>query len=155
MTRLSDGYSLTMATPMRICMRMQITLPICHCPAVTTFSSITTFPLYRWFSREPRDIPATASTSTDMSQETFLRHIEYGADLKYTLIEAETTVLMNTDYTDLYSVTYDTFRDQIVEQYGELEQVGKEIGDASITSHERDGEVAVVRYSNGKTVYVN
>ncbi len=155
MTRLSDGYSLTMANPNAYLYAYAdyITdLPLSSSDNVLFDYDI---PFVQMVLKGTKGYSGNSININDMSQETFLRHIEYGADLKYTLIEAETTVLMNTDYTDLYSVTYDTFRDQIVEQYGELEQVGKEIGDASITSHERDGEVAVVRYSNGKTVYVN
>ena len=42
-----------------------------------------------------------------------------------------------------------------MDRYAQVESIGKQIGDATITSHQMKDQVAVVRYSNGRTIYVN
>lgn len=155
MARLADGHSLTMSNPNAYLYAYAdyITdLPLTSSDNVLFDYDI---PFVQMVLKGTKGYSGNSININDMSQETFLRHIEYGADIKYTLIQAETTKLMNTEFTNLYSVTYDTFREQITERYNALKTISSEIRDASITSHERNGEVAVVRYSNGKTIYVN
>ncbi|MBQ9414401.1 MAG: hypothetical protein IJU16_04670 [Clostridia bacterium] len=92
---------------------------------------------------------------TDVSETAFLKHLEYGTDLRYALMEADSEVLLNTDMTFLYSAKYEVYKDEIPKRWKAFEEFGKAVGSANISAHKKDGNVAVTTYDNGAKVYVN
>ena len=153
--RLAEGHSITLSNPNAFL--MQFADYITDLPLSSSQNTLFDYdvPFLQMVLKGTKAYSGKSININDMSQETFLKHIEYGADIKYSLIKADTTKLLDTDSTFLYSATYDTFKDQIVDRYAQVESIGKQIGDATITSHQMKDQVAVVRYSNGRTIYVN
>lgn len=153
--RLSEGNSITLSNPNSYL--MPFADYITDLPLSSSRNTLFDYdiPFLQMVLKGTKAYSGSSVNINDMSQEAFLRHIEYGANIKYALIKSETTKLLETDMTFLYSATYDTFKDQIMDRYSQMETISREIGDASITAHQTDGQVAVVSYSNGKTIYVN
>lgn len=112
-------------------------------------------PFLQTVLRGMKNIAGENINITDVSQENFLRHLEYGTDIRYALMQADNEVLVDTDLTSLYSARYDTFREQIGERYKQLAEFGEAVGDAVITDHQTDGKTAVTTYDNGVRVIVN
>ncbi|MCL2545970.1 MAG: DUF5696 domain-containing protein [Oscillospiraceae bacterium] len=92
---------------------------------------------------------------TDLSHEYFLRHIETGAGLRYTLTYRDNQILLWTTSRHHFSMEYNIMRDQIIERYSVLAVLSEQVGNATITGHQRLGDLAVVEYSNGVVVKVN
>jgi len=90
-----------------------------------------------------------------VSDESFLRHIEYGTNMKYALIESESEALLNTEMTFLYSATYKNFADQIKARYEAFTTYTDAVKDAKMVAHSHKDGVATVTYDNGVKVIVN
>lgn len=97
-----------------------------------------------------------AINMSDDYRTTFLKSIESGAGLRYLWIYADNSVLKETEYDNLYAVSYQTWLDSAVSDYNELKAVLSGLGDKTISLHEilADGVTKTV-YEDGTTIYVN
>jgi len=160
------GIEMTMSNPNAYLFQYAdyiVDIPVCSSKEVLFDEDI---PFLQAVLRGSKNFAGESMNINDVSDESFLRHLEYGTDLKYSLINAETEVLLKTDMTHLYSATYDTFKDQIIERYAAFVEFGTKVGDATIIAHERmnNGDLAITTYgevdADGNetkvaTVYVN
>lgn len=97
----------------------------------------------------------TALNLSQNFQQAFLETIEAGADLQFRLMAAENTSLKNTNVDNTFSVSASYWMDQVVELYTRWQQDLSAVAGMPITSHTRQGDVAVTTYQNGTRVYVN
>lgn len=81
---------------------------------------------------------------------------EYGAALSFTFMEADSTELQNTQYTEYFGANYDGWKEKMNDIYTRYQ---KDLGDTfalDITGHESLTEqVKATTYSDGTKVYVN
>ncbi len=89
-------------------------------------------------------------------EENFLQMVESGIYPSFYLTWEETSQLLYTNSSDLYSLEFETYRNTVAEYDAELRALAEKTGDSCITRHETlsKGVVKVV-YENGVTVYVN
>ena len=87
-------------------------------------------------------------------QFNFLKILETGSQLKYTLSYADPKELINTEYTKYLSTYYMYWVETIKEQMDELNNLG--IYEGHLISHKRvANNVYVVKYSNDLELYIN
>lgn len=88
--------------------------------------------------------------------EFFLQMVESGVYPSFYITYENSSGLIYTNSSDLYSTEYATYRDTIVEYDEELRQVAEAVDGAFITNHEKmDNCVTAVTYDNGVVIYVN
>lgn len=84
----------------------------------------------------------------------FLKLIESGANLKYTLTHDDSRELLNTEYNYYMSTDYNNWIDVIAEQIEELDNLG--IHQGTLINHEIiDNNVYRVTYSHGLSILIN
>ena len=89
-------------------------------------------------------------------KENFLRMVESGMYPSFYVAAEDSSKLIYTNSSDLYSLEYASYRDTIVEYDRELRAIAGKTSGACIVSHElTDSGLAKVTYDNGVTVYVN
>ncbi len=152
-----EGFEITMSNPNAYLYQFAdyiVDVPVCSSKEVIFDDDI---PLLQAVLRGSKNFSGESMNINDVSDESFLRHLEYGTNMKYSLIKGETELLLKTDMTFLYSATYNTFKDQIVERCAALEDYSAAVKDSYIVDHTREdgGNVAITTYSNGAKVYVN
>lgn len=164
-----SGIEVTMSNPNAFLMAYAdylVDIPVCSSKEILFDEDV---PFLQTVLRGMKNFGGESMNISDVSQSSFLRHLEYGTDMKYSLINSDSEALLNTDMTFLYSATYDrskytaegsvaqieTYADQIKERYKAFDEFGDKIGQAGITAHTREGDVAITTYSNGVKVYVN
>lgn len=92
--------------------------------------------------------------NTRSERYNFLKILESGSKLKYTLSHDDPRKLINTEYNDFMSTYYDHWIDTIEEQVQELESL--KLYEGYLVGHERVArEVYKVTYSNGLEIYIN
>ncbi|MFP4186572.1 MAG: DUF5696 domain-containing protein [Acholeplasmataceae bacterium] len=100
-----------------------------------------------------------ALESMNMSQERSVRHrflkaLETGSNIKYTLTYENSSVLLNTDYNYYMATHYPNWIDRIVAQVLEIDELG--IHEGHLVDHERiDRNVYRVTYSHGLVLLIN
>ena len=129
-----------------------VNIPVCSSKEILFDGDI---PFLQIVLRGVMNFGGESMNITDVSDEAFLRHLEYGTNIRYALINATSESLLNTDHTFLYSATYDNFKEQIKERYQVVKAYGEAVGDATITAHSRENGVATTTYSNGVKVIIN
>ncbi len=88
--------------------------------------------------------------------EFFLKMVESGIYPSFYITYENSSALIYTNSSDLYSTEYGTYKDTIVEYDKELRAIAEAVNGAFIVSHEKLEEgVAKVTYDNGKVIYVN
>lgn len=88
--------------------------------------------------------------------EIVLQLIETGAAPHFVFSWEDSSKIKNTGLNRFYSTTYDSWKEEAVAIYTEVNEVLKHVTGASIVNHEiMDNGVRVVTYSNGVTIYVN
>lgn len=112
-------------------------------------------PFLQTVLRGMKNIAGEAVNITDVSPENYLKHLEYGTDIRYAFIQAKSEVLMETDLTYLYSSEYSAYRDEIAQVYAKFAELQKATSGARIADHTVTGDVAVTTYDNGAKVAVN
>ena len=88
-------------------------------------------------------------------QEFLLQMAESGVFPSFYLTQENSSSLIYTNSSNLFSTEYATYKDTVVEYDKTLRELNNAIGDSSIKKHEKSNGVAVVTYENGVTVYVN
>jgi len=149
------GAKITMSNPNAYLFSVAddlVNIPVCSSKEILFDGDI---PFLQSVLRGVKNFAGESMNITDVSDESFLRHIEYGTGIRYALINAESEALLNTDHTFLYSATYTNFSEQIKERYKAVKTYGDAVADSTITDHSRENGVAITTYSNGKKVYVN
>ena len=93
--------------------------------------------------------------SSDLTEEK-LKWVEYGYTPYFELSYDGSEELMHTDYNNLFSSTFSTWKDEAVKIYKEYNDNLKDVWHAFIVNHEEIAtDVYKVTYDNGKVVYVN
>lgn len=89
-------------------------------------------------------------------QEFFLQMVEAGVYPSFYLTYENSSKLLYTNSSNLFSTEYDTYKDTIAQYDKELRKVSEVTADALIIDNEKlDNGVTVVTYDNGAKVYVN
>ena len=85
-----------------------------------------------------------------------LKAAEYGAGLYFVFMDAESTELQNTYYTQYFGSNYDSWKDEMLEIYSRYDaELGKTYKQR-ITNHEvLDEGITLTAYEDGTKVYVN
>ena len=88
--------------------------------------------------------------------ELFLTLAETGVYPSFYITRKNSSDLIYTNSSDLYSTQWDAYRETVVQYDRELRTLNARTAGTSIVNHEKlDGDVRKVTYSNGITVYVN
>lgn len=88
--------------------------------------------------------------------ENFLQMVESGIYPSFYLAWEDSSKLIYTNSSHLYSLEYETYRNTIAQYDEALREVAEKTGDANIVSHEiLENGLIKVSYSNGTVVYVN
>ena len=88
--------------------------------------------------------------------ELFLRLAETGVYPSFYITRKNSSDLIYTNSSDLYSTQWDAYRGTVVQYDRELRTLNDRTAGAFIENHEKlDGDVRKVTYSNGIMVYVN
>jgi hypothetical protein len=89
-------------------------------------------------------------------QEFFLKLVETGTYPSFYITKEDSSDLIYTNSSDIYSSQYSVYRDVIVEYNEALSALNEKVEGSFITGHEiNDNGVTVVTYDNGVKVYVN
>lgn len=91
-------------------------------------------------------------------EEFFLNLVEMGIYPSFYITKEDSSKLIYTNSSDIYSSQYDVYRDTIIDYSAQLKKVNEDIGEGYIVNREYmdDKEnVVKVTYDNGKAVYVN
>ncbi len=93
---------------------------------------------------------------SDDYQMQYLKSVEYGADLAYTLNYATSEMVKNTNYSELYSTNYTHWLDRATADYQAAAAVLEGCGASTIEDHTILAEdVFMTTYDNGVKVIVN
>ena len=92
---------------------------------------------------------------TTDKQSIILNLIEYGASPHFVFSKESSSELKLTGVNNMYSTTYDNWKDYALEIYNETNKALSEVNGAFIVQHEIKDGVTVVTYSNGKKIYIN
>lgn len=89
-------------------------------------------------------------------KEFLLKMVEAGVYPSFYITQKESSELINTNSSDIYSSEYNVFKSTIVEYDSELRALSEKTGGATIVDHKiLDSGVRVVTYSNGIIIYIN
>lgn len=88
--------------------------------------------------------------------EYFLNLVETGLFPSFYLTYEDTSDLINTNSSDVYSAKYSIYKEEVIEYYSKLKVIHEAVKDANIINHEKlENKVTVVTYSNGVKIYIN
>ena len=89
-------------------------------------------------------------------KEFLLKMVEAGVYPSFYITARESSELINTNSSDVYSSQYEVFKSTIVEYNRELRALSEKTEGANITGHEiLENSVRKITYSNGVVIYVN
>ena len=92
----------------------------------------------------------------DSVEINYLKSVEYGAGLSYTLNEIESKQVKDTNYSELYTTEFERWFDDAVSRYKKLEEATGGTQSSVIVNHEKiQANVYRTTYENGTTVTVN
>lgn len=99
---------------------------------------------------------AEALNLSQNSEDTFLKSVEYGAGLYYTVTKENAEVLQDSKYTEYFATDYSKWKDTIVEDYNRLSKDFEGVYDEFIVDHEKiASNVYRTEYESGLAVIVN
>ena len=89
-------------------------------------------------------------------KEFFLKLVEMGIYPSFYVTKKDSSYLIYTNSSDIYSSQYDIYKDEIIRYSKELEKIYEYTKDSYITGHERrDNGITIVTYDNGVKLYIN
>ncbi|MBU5470483.1 hypothetical protein KQI85_08855 [Falcatimonas sp. MSJ-15] len=89
-------------------------------------------------------------------REYFLKLVETGIYPSYYLTYEDSSKLIYTNSSDIYTSKYSTYKDRIIDTYNELKAIDDKTSGAYIVNHEiLDNGVVAVTYDNGVRILVN
>lgn len=93
--------------------------------------------------------------SEDMTRS-ILQAIEAGAAPHYVFTWEESSLMKNTGMNRFYATTYETWKTEAIEVYGQINEALKHVSGAEMINHEiMDNDVRKVTYDNGVIIYIN
>ena len=93
--------------------------------------------------------------SEDMTLS-ILQAIEAGAAPHYVFTWEESSLMKNTGMNSFYATTYETWKEEAIEVYGQVNEALKYVSGSQIIDHEiMDNDVRKVTYDNGVIIYIN
>ncbi|MCL2254198.1 MAG: DUF5696 domain-containing protein [Lachnospiraceae bacterium] len=87
--------------------------------------------------------------------EVILNLIEYGAAPHYVFTKEESNRMKYTGLNHYFNTTYSIWKYEASHIYNQVNEVLRYVRGAQMVNHEIDGDVRIVKYSNGVDVYVN
>ncbi|MCL2487934.1 MAG: DUF5696 domain-containing protein, partial [Oscillospiraceae bacterium] len=91
--------------------------------------------------------------------DNFLRSVEFGANIHFTLSKKETSVLKEAEwsqYANYFSIDFDTWKSDVLDNYKKYNDLHADLQNQLIQDHIRlPGNVAVTTYEDGTAVLVN
>lgn len=115
-----------------------------------------TVPFYQIALHGIRDYTGEVLNLNGDWQAELLRCAEYGAGLNFTFMQAEGSLVRETDYTNYYGCNYADLRDKVLETAIRYQSAMKGLNRLRIVGHEYESEdVKVTTYEDGTKVYVN
>ncbi|MBO7520416.1 MAG: hypothetical protein J6T73_06520, partial [Clostridia bacterium] len=113
-------------------------------------------PMYQMIIRGFIPVTSPAVNSSANRREVFLRAVETGSELCFTVMYKDSETVSGTDYDYLYGTTYKQVFGDAVDMYNEYSALLKKISGASINDYTLlDSGVRKIAYSNGVAVLVN
>lgn len=106
-------------------------------------------PLYQMIVHGYVPYSTKAINASSNSDETFLLALAYGSSVHYDMIYADASVLLDTDYNDLYYANYKDWIDAAANQSEAVDKVLSSLGKYVITNYEYDAENAVATTTYG------
>lgn len=98
---------------------------------------------------------SSVNLSPDYGQA-ILEAAEYGAGLSFTFMKAETQLLRDTKYTDLFGAQYDLWKNEAYRAMKQYQSDTAGLNNQKITGHKRlTNTLTVTAYEDGTRVYVN
>ena len=89
-------------------------------------------------------------------EELMLQSIETRSNPKFLLMENDGEVLLNTEYTHLFSTTYSDWKEKMIAFYDEYNTFYNQVADATIAKHfVLSDNLRKITYTNGIMVYIN
>lgn len=103
-----------------------------------------------------RDFSGTPVNNSGDYRKALLKTLENGAGLYFEIMAADPFVLSNTNYTNMYSVSSQTWLDEIITRYQEMNQSLSGLADQPIDDHRRlAADVYQTTYADGTRIIVN
>lgn len=119
-------------------------------------SELADVPFYQLVISGVKEYSLESVNMRSDAEFSFLRAIEFGASLKFTLCYGDTTEIVGTEYENLCGTQYEKWKTTISEMQNHLEDLRAQIGCSEIVDHEILSEsVRRTVYSNGNAVLVN
>lgn len=120
------------------------------------YSFMEGVPFYSMVYHGSVDYTGDSLNLSSDSQNEFLRCVEYGASLKYTLVYRNGSAVKESDYTDLYAAEFESNKKTAADNYKAQNSLYKKTANAQITAHKKlNDSVYVTEYSNGVLTVVN
>lgn len=113
-------------------------------------------PFYEIVLKGSVNMAGQALNLADDHRREVLKSAECGMGMYYKWIEADNSVVVDTFFDELYSVNSDTWFDTAADEYRELSQACRGLGDKRITGHELLGNgVTKTTFEDGSVMAVN
>ena len=115
-----------------------------------------TVPFYQIAMHGYKNYSGTPINLAYEKDQIILESAETGAGLMYTFMHSPTSKLHETNYTEYYSSSFDSWKNQFKETYEEYNSEMSKIANSLIVDHEYVSEqVTKTTFDNGYVVYVN
>lgn len=136
----------------------QATTDVIHVPMDTNHLRLIdeSIPFYSMVLKGYKEYAGEAWNMSDDYRTQLLAAVESGAGVYFRWIYEDNSVLKDTDYDKLYSVNYEVWMDQAVNDWNRVNEIYSQTANARICKHERVApEVVQITYENGCVVVVN
>lgn len=112
-----------------------------------------TVPFYAWVLRGRLGFSGKAVNLADEPRAVFLYALETGGDLSFTLAAENTDELRYSDYSELYAIRFEDWKETLVVMHTELNAVRARLG--NLVSRESEQKIVTLRYDDGGILILN